>query len=37
MITAVVILSVMLERTVRFVTTTNIVLEECNNCLPNNT
>ena len=26
----------MLERMVRFLTTTDVVLRECNNCLPNN-
>ena len=30
------ILSVVLERRVRFLTTDDVVLEECNNCLPNN-
>ena len=30
------ILSVVLERTVRFLTTVDVVLEEYNNCLPNN-
>ena len=30
------ILSVVLERTVRFLTTLGVVLEEYNNCLPNN-
>ena len=30
------ILSVVLEKTVRFLTTVDVVLEEYNNCLPNN-
>ena len=30
------ILSVVLKRTVRFVATVDVVLEEINNCLPNN-
>ena len=28
--------AVVLEKTVRFLTTVNVVLEEYNNCLPNN-
>ena len=35
-ITDTVYLSVVLERTVRFLTTVDVVLEEYNSCLPNN-